>query len=244
MGHVWSQDGRWIAFAQNANDSLDGIYLVDAGGLTTPRRIARKISPTSFLSPSSMSPDGRDMLVTQVDNNNVQIWTLGIPAHEGEQSVPRQITGNDAAHGLGVFSPSGRVVAFQSNETGRPEIYVVEWAQGGFKGVPIMVSRGGGDGARWGQDGKHLYYSAQQGKLMSVEITSGARLAATAPAVAWDLASLGVPPNRLGGALYDILPDGRLLAVQKAPEEETPTQANVILNFDGVLKQRMHAERN
>ena len=91
-------------------------------------------------------------------------------------------------------------------------------------------------------DGKHLYYSSQ-GKLMSVEITSRPALSATAPTPAWDLAALGVPPNRLGNALYDLLPDGRLLAVQKAPEEQNPTQANVILNFDEVLKERLRAAR-
>ncbi|TMQ59155.1 MAG: hypothetical protein E6K75_04420 [Candidatus Eisenbacteria bacterium] len=172
----------------------------------------------------------------------MQICVLQVPEKEGNLAVPRPITGSDAAHGLGLFSPDGHVVAYQSNETGRPEIYVCEWSEGGFKGVPIMVSRDGGDNVKWGRDGKHLYYSAQ-GKLMSVEIASRPALSATAPTPAWDLAALGVPPNLLGNALYDLLPDGRLLAVQKAPEEQNPTQANVILNFDEVLKERLRAAR-
>jgi len=242
LGAVWSQDGRWIAFAQNADDSLDGIYMVDAGGLSTPRWIAKKLSPSAFIVPSSIAPDGKTMLATTVEGNNVQISVLQVSEKEGDLAVTRQITGNDAAHGMGMFSPDGHLVAYQSIETGRPEIYVCEWSEGGFKGVPVMVSRDGGDIAKWGRDGKHLYYSSQ-GKLMSVEIASRPTLAATAPTPAWDLAALGVPPNRLGNGLYDLLPDGRLLAVQKAPEEQNPTQANVILNFDEVLKERLHAAR-
>ncbi|TMQ56832.1 MAG: serine/threonine-protein kinase [Candidatus Eisenbacteria bacterium] len=242
LGNSWSQDGRWLAFAQNANDSLDGIYLVDAAGASAPRRIARKPSPTSYFIPTSMSPDGRTMLTTNADSNRVAIWVFQVPAREGEPGIPRQITGNDALHALGIFSPDGRVVAYQSNETGRGEVYASEWAGDGFAGLPIMVSRGGGDMPRWGKDGKHLYYSVQ-GKLMSVGITSRPGLTATSPTLVWDLAALRIPPNRLGAALYDILPDGRLIAVQKGPEEQNPTQANVILNFDEVLKERMRAAR-
>jgi len=175
-----------------------------------------------------------------VEGNNVAICVLQMPAREGELAIPRRITGNDAAHALGLFSPDGRVVAYQSNETGRAEVYASEWVGGGFTGVPIMVSRAGGEIPRWGRDGKHIYYSTQ-GKLMSVEITTRPGLTATPPTLAWNLAALGIPPNRIGNALYDVLPDGRLLAVQKGPEEQNPTQANLILNFDEVLKERMRA---
>ena len=145
--------------------------MVDAGGLSTPRWIAKKLSPSAFIVPSSIAPDGKTMLATTVEGNNVQICVLQVPEKEGDLAVPRPITSNDAAHGLGSFSPDGHVVAYQSNEAGRPEIYVCEWSEGRFKGVPVMVSRDGGDIAKWGRDGKHLYYSSQ-GKLMSVEIAS------------------------------------------------------------------------
>jgi len=243
LGDFWTPDGRSIAFTQNSNDSLDGIYLVDAEGTSAPRFIVKKPTATSYFFATSMSPDGNTVMATNADNaNSVQIWVAQMPAIGGGPAVPRQVTGNDAIHALGMFSPDGRVVVYQSTETGRVEVYVTSWAGDGFTGVPVMVSRGGGEIPRWGKDGRHLYYSTQ-GKLMSVEIASQPRLSASAPVVAWDLAALRVPPNTLGSGLYDVLPDGRLIAVQKGPEEQYPTQANVILNFDEVLKERLRAAR-
>jgi hypothetical protein len=43
------------------------------------------------------------------------------------------------------------------------------------------------------------------------------------------------------GALYDILPDGRMLAVQSPEGEDVPTQAEVLLNITDEIEKRMHA---
>jgi Tol biopolymer transport system component len=240
LGHTWSYDGRTIAFSQNANDATDGIYMVEAGGASAPRMIAKKPSPTAYVIPSSWSPDRGTLLASVADSGRVMVWAYLMPAKEGDLATGRNLFNDAAVHAIGVFSPDGRVMAYQSVETGKVEVYACGWAAGGLIGQPIMVSRGGGEIPRWSHDGKHLYYSVQ-GKLMSVEITSRPALSASPPTLAWNLAALRIPPNSLGSALYDILPDGRLLAVQGSEEEETPTQFNVVLNFDEVVKQRMHA---
>jgi eukaryotic-like serine/threonine-protein kinase len=240
LGHTWSYDGRTIAFSQNANDATDGIYMVEAGAASAPRMVVKKPSPTAIIAPSSWSPDRSILLATVADSSKVMVWAYRMPAKDGDLAAGQNLFSNDANHALGVFSPDGRVLAYQSNESGKVEVYACEWAGGGLIGQPVMVSRGGGDIARWGRDGKHLYYSVQ-GKLMSAEITSRPTLSASPPILAWNLAALRVPPNGRGSALYDILPDGRLLAVQGSEEEETPAQFNVVLNFDEMVKQRMRA---
>ncbi|HMI32317.1 MAG TPA: hypothetical protein VK527_11325, partial [Candidatus Limnocylindrales bacterium] len=184
--------------------------------------------------------DRSTLLTTLADSGKVMIWAYKMPAKEGDPVTRRNLFSDDAVHGNGVFSPDGRVMAYQSTETGKAEVYACGWAGDGLIGQPIMVSRGGGEIPRWGHDGKHLYYSAQ-GKLMSTEITSKPTLSASPPILAWNLAALRVPPNGLGSGLFDILPDGRLLAVQGTEEEEIPSQFNLVLNFDDVVKQRMRA---
>jgi hypothetical protein len=240
IGYTWSQDSRYIAFSQIANDPTDGIYVVEAGAALAPRMIVRKPSPTGYLITTSWSPDRSTLLTTLADSGKVMIWAYKMPAKEGDPVTRRNLFSDDAVHGNGVFSPDGRVMAYQSTETGKAEVYACGWAGDGLIGQPIMVSRGGGEIPRWGHDGKHLYYSAQ-GKLMSTEITSKPTLSASPPILAWNLAALRVPPNGLGSGLFDILPDGRLLAVQGTEEEEIPSQFNLVLNFDDVVKQRMRA---
>jgi hypothetical protein len=56
----------------------------------------------------------------------------------------------------------------------------------------------------------------------------------------WDFAALRIATSALGGVI-DILPDGRLLAVQRGEGEGNPTRVEVVLNFAEELKARMRA---
>jgi len=66
------------------------------------------------------------------------------------------------------------------------------------------------------------------------------QLRASAPTEVWDLGALRIARSALG-SIIDILPDGRMLAVQRAEGEENPVQVDVVLNFPEELKQRMRA---
>jgi len=65
------------------------------------------------------------------------------------------------------FSPDGRWIAYQSNETGRFEIYVRPFPG---PGGAIPISTGGGTYTRWSRDGSELYYLAPDATLMAVRI--------------------------------------------------------------------------
>jgi WD40-like Beta Propeller Repeat len=81
----------------------------------------------------------------------------------------------------GQFSPDGRWVAYQSNETGRFEIYVQPFPG---PGVRSQVSTAGGKDPRWQPDGKELFFIAPDGKLMAATIrTQTAAFEAGSPAV-------------------------------------------------------------
>jgi hypothetical protein len=65
------------------------------------------------------------------------------------------------------FSPDGRWLAFSSNPTGRPEIYVMEFPDGSQR---VRVSTSGGFKPRWRRDGKELFYVAADGSMMAAKI--------------------------------------------------------------------------
>jgi hypothetical protein len=73
------------------------------------------------------------------------------------------------AEGNAVFSPDGHWVAYQSNESGKGEVYVTSFPQAGGK---WQVSQGGGAVPRWRHDGTGLYYRMPDGKLMEASIVS------------------------------------------------------------------------
>ncbi len=68
------------------------------------------------------------------------------------------------------FSPDGKWVAYQSNESGREEIYVQSFPVASGK---FQVSNGGGADPSWRADGKEIYYRSADQKLMAVEIHAG-----------------------------------------------------------------------
>jgi WD40-like Beta Propeller Repeat len=66
----------------------------------------------------------------------------------------------------GQFSPDGKWIAYQSNESGRMEILVQQFPGPGDK---LQISTNGAQ-ARWRPDGKELFYIALDGRLMAVPI--------------------------------------------------------------------------
>ena len=79
------------------------------------------------------------------------------------------------------FSPDGRFLAYQSNESGRFEIYVQTFPGAGGK---WQVSTSGGVDASWRADGKELFYRAADQKLMAVDIQAGSSFQAGIPRAA------------------------------------------------------------
>jgi hypothetical protein len=70
----------------------------------------------------------------------------------------------------GQFSPDGKWVAFVTNESGRPEVFVQSFPDGRAR---TQVSTAGGVQVRWSGDGKEIFYVAPDGKMTAVSIAFG-----------------------------------------------------------------------
>ena len=102
------------------------------------------------------SSDGRYIIYYQADptNGNYDLWILPMI---GDRK-PRPYLQTTFGENHGAISPDGRWLAYTSNETGRPEVYVRTFPdpnQGKWQ-----VSTSGGDQARWRRDGKELFFMA------------------------------------------------------------------------------------
>ncbi|MGE5715690.1 MAG: protein kinase domain-containing protein [Acidobacteriota bacterium] len=127
-----------------------------------------------------------------------------------------------------VFSPDGRFLAYQSNESGRAEIYVQSFPGPGGK---WQISTAGGIEPHWRGDGKELYYRAPDQRLMAVEITAGATVTAGAPQPLF--------PGRFdtGNAREHYIPtrDGKRFLVVAPLGHEALTPTTVVLNWNAEL---------
>ena len=116
----------------------------------------------------------------------------------------------------GVFSPDGKWVAYQSNESGRDEVYVRPFPGPG--GV-WQISAGGGTQPRWRADGKELYYVAPGNKLMAAAITAQASSITPGQPVVLFTANFTRVTNR---PPYDVARDGRFLVNVELTDAATP----------------------
>lgn len=211
----------------------------------TARRIHGSIAPwpsrfcllksSAAAHAESWSHDGRFLLYAVYDaKTNWDIWVL--PLEGDKKPVPFLVTEfkeHDAR-----FSPDGHWVAYASNESGQYEVYVRSFAMNSAGtavevGGKWQISNGSGFEPRWRGDGQELYYHAQNGQVMAVEIATNPEFKPGKPQ------PLGFVSGVDTGTLWDSTADGRrfLVAVPKrAAKNSGPEPYTVILNWQAGLK--------
>jgi len=222
---VWSSDGSRIVFQSLRNGEND-LYVkstTSAGSetllLATPQSKA----------PADWSSDDRFLLYRNSDpKTGFDIWALPFQDN-GKPGMPFPVVQTNFEERDGQFSPDGKWIAYQSNESGRFEIYVQPFLGPGAK---WPVSTNGGAQVRWRRDGKELFYIALDGQLMSVPIrfpSSGQPVEADTPVPLF--------ATRVGGAVqginrqqYMVAPDGNRFLMNTITEEGA-APITVILNW-------------
>jgi Tol biopolymer transport system component len=199
---VWSPDGARIAFESVRPGSVALSALSSSGEGAEDVLVE---SPQVMI-PCDWSPDGRFLLYYVPDpKTGTDLWVLPV-----DTRVPSLFLQTDANEVWGQFSPDGRWVAYQSNETGRYEIYVRPFPRGGGS-FPISTS--GGVYPRWSRDGKELYFIAPDAKMMAASIQrTSTTIEAGVPAPLFQTQRLGGGVNVIAhGHQYDVARDGRFL---------------------------------
>ena len=110
---------------------------------------------------------GKSCSTIQSPKTGLDLWAL--PLAGDRKPFPVLQTPFDETSGQ--FSPDGRWVAYQSNESKTMQIYVRPFPGSGGQ---WQVSTEGGSQPRWGPDGKELFYVAPDARLMAVPIAVGA----------------------------------------------------------------------
>jgi len=221
---VWSPDSRRIAYESNRMGSYD-IYEKPTIGpgsdeLLVGSDAGRDKNPTDW------SRDGHFLLYTNIDpKTGEDIWAVPLE----KDRTPRPLVQTKFDENLGQFSPDGKWIAYESNESGRYEIYVQPFPGPGGK---VQVSKNGGAQVRWRRDGKELFYIAFDNQLMAVPI----QFASTEQTI-----NAGTPiplfTTRVGGAVsspnkqqYDVSLDGQRFLMNTIIDEAA-APITVILNW-------------
>jgi hypothetical protein len=177
--------------------------------------------------PQDWSRDSRFLLFRQPGaKSGVDLWVL--PMDDRGERKPVSLLRSEFVINTARFSPDGRWVAYDSNETGSYEIYVRPFPPPAGGGGKWMVSQTGGALPRWRRDGKELFYLRLDGELMAADVSSSGA------------AFVHGTPKPLFKATYangwDVSADGKRFLRTVAGTETPQSPFNVVLNWMSILK--------
>jgi hypothetical protein len=190
----------------------------------------------SMQSPESWSPDGKMLAFTQMDDpqSGSDIYVLPLDG----VSKPQVFWRTKFSEGSPKFAPNGKWLAYSSNESSQPEVYLTEYPGPGKK---ITISTNGGTDPLWRHDGRQLYYRLGD-LMMVVDISYGRSLEVSKPRVLWRgnyLAGAGSSCGMAGptSSNYDVTPDGeRFLMIEDASPAAECERLRVVSNWSLELR--------
>ncbi len=216
---VWSPDGKWIAYF-SFRDSKYNLYRKPSDGSGAEELLVSDDNQTIYA--NDWSHDGKTLIYQRgLAGEGNEIWALPL---EGERK-PRMLVSKGS---VGRLSPDGRWLAYQSLESGVPEIFVV--AADGRQGK-WQVTPNGGQWPQWSHDGKELLYFDLPSNIVSVPVKEiGGVLQFGAPQILvnrWTI--LTVP-------FFDISNDGQKLLLERLSQQVSQS-VTVVTNFtEGLQK--------
>ena len=235
ISDIWIQDvngGVPRRFLYMPNDEVAPIWLAGSDGLVFrsdlkgPPDIHQKavegsgnevvvFAALGVQHPLDVAPGNKHLLYLEEDRiTRADLYLLRMT----EAAKPEALLRTPFEERDGVFSPDGYWIAFESDESGAPEIYVMPIDAVGSR---RRVSFAGGQTPRWRRDGSELFYVAPDGAMMSVAVSKGMTL--QAPQRLFSMS------RRIVNSNYDVSPDGQRFLINIGEPESTPI--TVVMNW-------------
>ena len=213
---LWSPSGKEIAFSSNRRGNQD-IFIRSADGSGEATLL---IGAPVLEFPQSWSADGQILLYTIADPRTG--WDIGYLQRNPQDGTfeAHVFLQTEFSETNGHLSPDGRFVAYDSDESGRNEIYARPFPQGSGK---RQVTANGGRQPLWSKDGAELFYVEGE-TLMAVAVSTVGEFSVGSPKPLFRLPLL---PGMVIEYQYDVSADGRRFVVIEDVEDKQASRPSV-----------------
>jgi Tol biopolymer transport system component len=224
---IWSPDGSQIIFASSRKGKFD-LYQKNSSGVGSEKLVLES-DRNKF--PTDWSSDGQFIIYNSSGNTKtkVDLWILPLTSDEtGKNLEPKPLVVTEFSEGWARFSPDSKLIAHESNESGRWEVYIRPFPGPGGK---WQISANGGEWVYWRGDGKELYYQSPDSKVKATEIgLSGSAVEVGSEKTLFDL------PGGSSSNIMDVSPDGNKFLINLPVIEKSKAPLRLVTNWDTGLK--------
>ena len=227
----WSPDGHDITFL-STHDVL-GVFQHRADGLGKDSLLVKGPIDEAVLSPD------RAWVVLRAGSRGSVVGgrdIVGVRLGGDTTRVPLIVTPFDEE--AIALSPDGRSIAYQSDETGRTEVFVRSFPNtGAFK---YQVSNGGGAAPLWSRNGRELFFVSSASDMMATRVTAGTPVSLAPPVPLFHIADNLLRVQYIFYTPWDVAADGRfIMARARHSNAENASTVGVAENWLTELKARM-----
>jgi hypothetical protein len=222
FGPEWSPDSQSIIFVCEPKAVQDlCLKSLREGG--EPKVL---FESASWKTTGSWLPKGDKLLFSEQDpetNEDIKLLSLGGKSEVGI------VLKTPFTEDFPEISPDGRWIAYISNQTGRSEVYV-RALEG--RTDQWQISSDGGIAARWGHDGKTLFFASSDGQLMETPVKTGPEFQ---PGTPHPLFKLPAIPTTALPVFEDVAPDGKRFLITVPTQNQESVGFFVTSNWTSLL---------
>ncbi|HVS33058.1 MAG TPA: protein kinase [Thermoanaerobaculia bacterium] len=217
---VWSPDDRFIAYSSNRGSAGD-IYTRRSSGAGAEEALYRN---GQWKVPTQWSSAAQAIVLQE--NRPGTAWDVWL--YPLADRKPRVLLQTKYSETHAKISPNGKWLLYQSNDSNRPQIYVLDLTADGGK-WPISPERG--TFPRWSPSGREIFYWTEDHQLISVPVENSAEFQ-TGPPQRLFKRSLRTAP----GVQYDVAPDGKRFLLNVPLQQAEVAPITLVQNWTRLLE--------
>jgi Tol biopolymer transport system component len=224
---AWSPDGNRVAYTTTDGGNI--FYTTDIGGAGQPQVVLKAPTLSGYRFITDWSPDGKYLMYRNSQTGEpTSLWILPLTGDR----VPHPYMQPNRSYGIydGRFSPNGKWVAYESDETGQSEINVTSFPEPKGK---WQVSSDGGFEPHWSHDGKNILYRKGNELFEAFISERGGEIEVGASRSY--LKTSHVFTGLRSGASWDVARDGGVLMNANVSPRESQS-LTVLVNWQAALR--------
>jgi Tol biopolymer transport system component/tRNA A-37 threonylcarbamoyl transferase component Bud32 len=235
---VWTSDGAHFVFRSLTANGWQ-LWWIRADGAGGPQPLLANAGEVGDLTANAMSHDNRRLIYARMDPATAgDLWILPVDPSDPDRpkaGQPELFLRTPANETRPAFSPDGRWVAYNSNESGTVEVYVRAAASSSSAGGKWQISSGGGGTPVWSRAAREIYFPRAGQIMVSDYIVRGSSFEAGKPRL-WSKQRL----FQTAFTNFDLAPDGKQFAIVPDSSASPPeVRVTMLLNFFDELRRHV-----